>query len=195
MREGDGDPFTIKGFLDGGGALIIHGEAITRPVAGSTEELELIVNEARVLLLVFPNAFEELFTTKIMARLAFVQLKTLFDDDLSGDTSVVGTRNIQDVLSFHTLEAADGVLDSRGEGVTKMETTSDVGRGKNDDELAVFILNLGTFSVGLGVEVTFVFPPLSPLLFNFVGVVASGHFRRKVFFVSSSSSGSSRSSH
>ena len=180
-----------EGFLDGGGALIIHGEAITRPVAGSTEKLELIMNEARVLLLVFPNAFEELFTAKIVTGLAFVHLDALFDDDLSGDTSVVRTRDIQDVLSVHTLEAADGVLDSGGEGVTEMETTSDVGRRKDDDELAVFILNLGTFGVGLGVEVTLVFPPLSPLLFDFVGVVASGHFRRKVFFVSSSSSSSS----
>ena len=75
-------------------------------------------------------------------------------------------------LSKHTIPSNHGVLDSDSKSMADMKATSDIGRGKGNNELSFrFDFAIGT---KLWFEEALLFPPVVPSRFDSQRIVARG---------------------
>ena len=101
-----------ENFSDCLGATLVHGKAGAVPIAGSTQFLLLLNDSVAISVFPVPNALEELFAAKIIACQSFFA-KLLLDLDLSCDACVINTGYPKGVVSLHTLETNERILQCR----------------------------------------------------------------------------------
>ena len=112
-----------------------------------------------------PDAPEELLAAQVVARLALLFLQLALDHHLRGDAGVVDARQPTDVVPAHPFVPGEHVLHGGGERVTQMQRSGDVGRRLDDGERRLV-------ADVLRAEKTLFFPPLSPMRFDALGLVA-----------------------
>ena len=91
--------------------LRVHREPLARPVARATEFLELVDDDAAVLVLPRPHSLEELLAPEVVLGFLLVTLQRLFHLHLRCDAGVVGAGEPEDFLAVHACLAAEDVLD------------------------------------------------------------------------------------
>ena len=138
-------------------AALVHREALTLPVAGNAQMLQLVNDAVAILLLPFPNAFQELFTAQVIASLALFFFDNLFNLNLCCQTGMVIAGHPQSVVAHHAVPANQDILQSVIQRMAHMQLTGDVRWGDNNTEgvLAFFYLSM---------KITMLFPEFIPFL-------------------------------
>ena len=142
--------------------LIVHGEGGTLPVAGSTEALELLEDDAPVLARPVPSVLEEGFARQVVL-LDALSSQTADDLRFGSDRGVVGTRYPAGVEATLTRTAHEDILDTIIEHVPHVQHTRDVG-GRDDD-------GIGRAMIGGRVEELVLHPVLIPSILHSLGAV------------------------
>jgi hypothetical protein len=93
----------------------------------ATYLLELLKNDAAVLVSPVPSVFQELIASQVGLLNAFLG-ETVHNLGLGSNRSVVGTRNPQRVLALHAGTAYQDILNSLIEHVTHVQHTSHIRR-------------------------------------------------------------------
>ena len=157
-------------FLHGVGAALVHGEALTLPIAGAAQFLQLADDAVAVGVLPIPGALQKavaahhLFGQALFAHLGH-------DFGLGGDGSVVGAGYPQSGVTLHALVAGQDVLPGLIHGVAHVQLAGNVRRRHHDGK--------GLFAaVDLGMEVTLVAPVLVDAVLGALGRILFGEFFR-----------------
>src|SRR5204862_2270354 len=79
-----------KNFLDRANVSVVKGIAFARPIAGTTESLELLDNDAAVFVLPFQPAPQKFFPTQSVSRFVFGASYMFFDRGRCADSVVIG---------------------------------------------------------------------------------------------------------
>ena len=124
-----------KHLAHGLGVVLVHGEALVIEVDGAAHALDLLDDDAAVLVGPIPAGVDKLVATDLQAADALA-LELLVDLGLRGDTGVVGAEYPARGLAAHAGHADDGVLDGVVGGVTHMELAGHVGRRNGDGAVA-----------------------------------------------------------
>ncbi len=160
---------------DAGVVVVVKGEALAAPVAGGAEFLELLDDDAAVLLLPLPDLRDEALAAQIVAVLDDALLfERLFDDVLRGDAGVVGAGQPEDFLPQHAGAAGEDVLDGVVQHMAEREDARDVRRRDDDGISRALLADAG----GIGFKALVVEPALIPAGFDLgwrVGFVEFGH--------------------
>ena len=101
------EAFVVKAYehvLDCPVAAFIHGEALSLPVAGTSEFLQLCHYSAAIFLFPFPGSLQELFSSDIFLCETFFFLHLFNDLDLSSYGSMVSTRHPEGLIPLHPPE-------------------------------------------------------------------------------------------
>ena len=114
-----------------------------------------------------PDALDECFAAEVVAGFVFVFFEATFDNGLSCDPGVVGSRHPQRVEALHSLHANDDVLQSVVQRVTQVQGTGYVGR-RNDDRVWFFGW------IDLSVEVLALVPHLGDTLLGIQKIETAG---------------------
>ena len=117
------------------GVILVHGEALVVEVDGAAHALDLLDDDAAVLVGPIPAGVDKLVATDLQAADALA-LELLVDLSLRGDTGVVGTQHPARGLAAHAGHTDDGVLDGVVGGVTHVELAGHVGRRNGDGAVA-----------------------------------------------------------
>ena len=117
------------------GIVLVHGEALVVEVDGAAHTLDLLDDDAAVLVGPIPASVDKLVATDLQAADALT-LELLVDLSLRGDTGVVGTQHPTRGLAAHAGHTDDGVLDGVVGGVTHVELAGHVGRRNGDGAVA-----------------------------------------------------------
>jgi len=112
---------------------LVHGEARAAPVGAHAQALQLLEDDAAVLLLPLPHALQEALAAELEAAGALLAQLALHHH-LGADAGVVGAGLEQRLVPLHALEAYEGVDDGVVEGVAEVEVARDVGRRDDDGE-------------------------------------------------------------
>ena len=123
-----------KNLLHLAGIGLVHGEALARPVAGGAEFLELLDDDAAVLLLPLPDLLQEGFATEVVAGLFLLLAELPLDDGLGGDARVVGAGEPEDLVPGLAGAASEDVLKGVVENVTEGQDSGDI-RRRDDDRV------------------------------------------------------------
>ena len=152
-----------KDFLDSLRAALVHGEALTLPVAAAAQLLELADDAVAVLGLPGPGALQEAVAAHHFLSQA-LSTHGLHDLGLRSDGSVVRARHPQGGIALHPLGADEDVLHGVIHGVAHVELAGDVRRGHHDG--VGFLVG-----VGLGVEVAAIQPELVDAVFHLARII------------------------
>ena len=117
------------------GIVLVHGEALVVEVDGAAHTLDLLDDDAAVLVGPIPASVDKLVATDLQAANALA-LELLVDLGLRGDTGVVGAEHPARGLTTHAGHTDDGVLDGVVGGVTHVELAGHVGRRNGDGAVA-----------------------------------------------------------
>jgi len=117
------------------GVVLVHGEALVVEVDGAAHTLDLLDDDAAVLVGPIPAGVDKLVATNLQAADALA-LELLVDLGLRGDTGVVGAQHPARGLAAHTGHTDDGVLDGVVGGVTHVELAGHIGRRNGDGAVA-----------------------------------------------------------
>ena len=117
------------------GVILVHGEALVIEVDGAAHALDLLDDDAAVLVGPIPAGVDKLVATDLQAADALA-LELLVDLGLRGDTGVVGAQHPARRLAAHASHTDDGVLDGVVGGVTHVELAGHVGRRNGDGAVA-----------------------------------------------------------
>ena len=117
------------------GVVLVHGEALVVEVDGAAHALDLLDDDAAVLVGPIPAGVDKLVATDLQAADALA-LELLVDLGLCGDTGVIGAEYPARGLAAHAGHADDGVLDGVVGGVTHVELAGHVGRRNGDGAVA-----------------------------------------------------------
>ena len=109
------------------GVVLVHGETLVIKVDGAAHTLDLLDDDAAVLVGPIPAGVYKLVATDLQAADALA-LELLVDLGLRGDTGVVGAEHPARGLAAHAGHTDDGVLDGVVGGVTHVELAGHVGR-------------------------------------------------------------------
>ena len=150
------------------GEVVIHCEIEAVPVKGIAQTAHLIKDVAAGVVLPLPDFFDEFVARHIAAILA-LSFQLTFNNDLSCDTGVVGSRQPHRVVAVHAVEAGQGVHHTVVEGVTHMKDTGNVRRRQLDRERGLAFCKAG-------LEITLFFPEGIPLGFNRSRIVTLSEF-------------------
>ena len=90
---------------------LIHGENLAGPIEGRSQSPKLIADLSTIIVLPPPNLLDELLAAEIVTRKIALLLQLLLDNDLRGNTGMIGARNPQDVLAAHAVPALGGKSD------------------------------------------------------------------------------------
>ena len=115
--------------------ILVHGEALVVEVDGATHALDLLDDDAAVLVGPVPAGVNKLVAANLQAADALA-LEFLVDLGLRGDTGVVGAQDPTRGLAAHAGHTDDGVLDGVVGGVAHMELAGHVGRRNGDGAVA-----------------------------------------------------------
>ena len=80
-----------------------------------------------------PYLLQELLTAQIIPGQAILTELLLYFD-LGGDTGMINARYPQSIVTLHSLETDQGILQCCVHCVTHMQLTGNIGRGHNDGE-------------------------------------------------------------
>jgi hypothetical protein len=109
----------------------VHSEALSAPVAGGPHPLELLDDDAAVLLLPLPDLLDEVFSADgLLAQPALG--KPALHHVLGGNARVVGARQPEYIGPAHALVADEDILQGHIERMPHMEGPCDV-RRRDDD--------------------------------------------------------------
>ena len=147
------------------GVAGVHGEALALKVDRAAHALDLVDDDAAVLMRPVPAGVDELLAADLEARDA-LGLELLVHLGLGRDAGVVGTEDPAGGVALHAVVTNDGVLDGVVEGVAHVEHARDVGRGNGDGAVAHA---LGA-TIGAGLH-----PHVDKLGFHLLRVVVLGH--------------------
>ena len=125
-------------------ATLVKGEALTCPVAGCTKLFELTGDASFVFILPFPNSFQKLLATKVIARETFFKAQSFFNLNLGCNTCVVGSGNPKGVKALHSLITNENVLQGLVKRVTHVQLTRYVGGRNNYGEMLRIVGNVGS---------------------------------------------------
>ena len=115
--------------------VLVHSEALVVEVDRAAHTLDLLDDDAAVLVGPIPASVDKLVAADLQAADALT-LELLVDLSLRGDTGVVGTQHPARGLAAHAGHADDGVLDGVVGGVAHMELAGHVGRRNGDGAVA-----------------------------------------------------------
>ena len=117
------------------GVILVHGEALVVEVDGAAHALDLLDDDAAVLVGPVPAGVDKLIAANLQAADALA-LEFLVDLGLRGDTGVIGAQHPARGLAAHASHTDDGVLDGVVGGVTHVELAGHVGRRNGDGAVA-----------------------------------------------------------
>ena len=117
------------------GIVLVHGEALVVEVDRAAHALDLLDDDAAVLVGPVPAGVDKLVATNLQAANALA-LELLVDLGLRGDTGVVGAQHPARGLAAHAGHTDDGVLDGVIGGVAHVELAGHVGRRNGDGAVA-----------------------------------------------------------
>ena len=117
------------------GVILVHGEALVVEVDGAAHALDLLDDDAAVLVGPIPASVDKLVATDLQAADALA-LEFLVDLGLRSDTGVVGAEHPARGLAAHAGHTDDGVLDGVVGGVAHVELAGHVGRRNGDGAVA-----------------------------------------------------------
>ena len=104
-------------------AHLVHRKRRAAPVARSAEFLQLLKDDAAILLFPFPRMFKKLIACKVGLLYTF-RSKTRHHLRLRCNRRMVGSRHPESVLALHPRAADKDVLDCIVEHVSHMEHSS-----------------------------------------------------------------------
>src|SRR4051812_34313403 len=119
---------THEELADGARQMLVHREALARPVNARALAPHLPQNLAAGLLLPLPHALDELFAAEVVARLALFLLQLPLDDYLRGDARVIHARQPERAPTPHAVVAREHVHDCVLQGVAHVQRARDVRR-------------------------------------------------------------------
>ena len=160
--------------LDGADVIVIERVAQARPIAGTTEPLELLENDAAVFLLPFEDAPQKFFAPKIAARFLLRLSQMFLDGCLRSHAGVVRARQPEHFVAQHSRAARQNILDRVVQDVPKSQNSGDIRRRDHDR-----IRGLGRIRVRP--ETSGFLPARVPLWFDsarIVGLWQLGHGER-----------------
>ena len=149
----------------------VHCEAFAGPVAGAAKLFELVDDDAAVLFLPLPDAFQKLVAAEIVAGLFLLLAQLALDDGLRGDAGMIGARKPENLMPRLARAAGENVLERVVEHMSERQDAGHIRRG-DDDRVG------GLGRGGVGGEETILNPPGIPFIFDglgFVGFVQFGH--------------------
>ena len=117
------------------GVVLVHGETLVIKVDGAAHALDLLDDDAAVLVGPIPAGVDKLVATDLQAADALA-LELLVDLGLCGDTGVIGSEHPARGLAAHAGHTDNGVLDGVVGGVTHVELAGHVGRRNGDGAVA-----------------------------------------------------------
>ena len=117
------------------GVILVHGEALVVEVDGAAHALDLLDDDAAVLVSPVPAGVDKLIATNLQAANALL-FELLVDLGLRGDTGVVGAQHPARGLAAHAGHTDDSVLDGVIGSVTHMKLTGHIGRRNGDGAVA-----------------------------------------------------------
>ena len=117
------------------GVILVHGEALVVEVDGAAHALDLLDDDAAVLVGPVPAGVDKLVATDLQAADALA-LELLVDLGLRGDTGVIGAQHPARGLAAHASHTDDGVLDGVVGSVAHVELAGHVGRRNGDGAVA-----------------------------------------------------------
>ena len=117
------------------GVVLVHGEALVVKVDGAAHTLDLLDDDAAVLVGPIPAGVDKLIAADLQTADALA-LELLVDLGLRGNTGVIGAEHPARGLAAHAGHADDGVLDGVVGGVTHVELAGHVGRRNGDGAVA-----------------------------------------------------------
>ena len=117
------------------GVVLVHREALVIEVDRAAHTLDLLDDDAAVLVGPIPAGVDKLVATDLQAADALA-LELLIDFGLRSDTSVVGTEHPTRGLAAHAGHTDDGVLDGVVGSVAHVELAGHVGRRNGDGTVA-----------------------------------------------------------
>ena len=115
--------------------VLVHGKALVIEVNGAAHTLDLLDDDAAVLVGPIPASVDKLVATDLQAANALA-LEFLVDLGLRSDTGVIGAQHPARGLAAHAGHADDGVLDGVVGGVAHVELAGHVGRRNGDGAVA-----------------------------------------------------------
>ena len=124
-----------KDLAHGLGVILVHGEALVIEVDGAAHALDLLDDDAAVLVGPVPAGVDKLVAADLQAANALA-LELLVDLGLRGDTGMVGAQHPARGLAAHAGHTDDGILDGVIGGVTHVELAGHVGRRNGDGAVA-----------------------------------------------------------
>ena len=145
--------------------VVVHGEALARPVQRGAEAAQLLHDLSAGLCLPFPDFGGEGFAAEVMPRLA-LRVQLALDHHLCGNAGVVAARLPQGAATVHALVADERIHDGVLEGVPHVQRAGNV-RRRNHDGVG--------FAAARGREMSARFPDFVPFVFDFCGLVAGRH--------------------
>ena len=117
------------------GVILVHGKALVIEVDGAAHTLNLLDDDAAVLVGPIPASVDKLLATNLQAADALA-LELLVDLGLCGDTGVVGAEHPARGLAAHAGHTDDGILDGVVGSVAHVELAGHVGRRNGDGAVA-----------------------------------------------------------
>ena len=117
------------------GVVLVHGEALVVEVDGAAHALDLLDDDAAVLVGPVPTGVDKLIAANLQAADALA-LELLVDLSLRGNTGVVGAQHPARGLAAHASHTDDGVLDGVVGSVAHVELAGHVGRRNGDGAVA-----------------------------------------------------------
>ena len=121
-------------FLHLAGIGLIHGESLARPVAGATELLQLVDDDATMLLLPVPDFLEKGFAAQIVAGLLLLLAELPLHDGLRGDTRMVGAGKPENLMAGLAGATGQNILERVIEHMAQGQDTGDI-RRRNDQRV------------------------------------------------------------
>ena len=115
--------------------VLVHGKALVIEVDGAAHALDLLDDDAAVLVGPVPAGVDKLVATDLQAANALA-LELLVDLSLRGDTGVIGSEHPARGLAAHAGHTNDGVLDGVVGSVTHVKLAGNVGRRNGDGAVA-----------------------------------------------------------
>ena len=131
-----------KNFLNGVGAALVHGEALTLPVAGGAQLLQLLNDAVAIGIFPLPGTLQEAITADHFLGQA-VGTHGLDNLRLGGDGCVVGAGQPQGLEALHTFGADQDVLHGVVNGVAHVQLAGDVGRRHHNGVRLLIFISLG----------------------------------------------------
>ena len=119
--------------------VLIHGEALALPVAGAAEFLELLDDDAAVLVLPLPDFLQKFLAPEVVAMADDTLLfQRALDDGLRGDAGVIGAGKPKHFLALHARAAGEDVLDGIVQDVAEGQDAGDIRRRDDDGIRGLF---------------------------------------------------------